>query len=64
MESAALFIAGAVRRLRVGAVLMVFANQTRRAMGLEDPKCYDTTEAVATAVDAVRLLIRRDGGKA
>lgn len=63
MESAALFIAGAVRRLRVGAVLMVFANQTRRALGLEDPKCYDTAEAVATAVDAVRLLIRRDGGK-
>lgn len=60
MESAALFIVGAVRHLRVGAVLAVFANQTRRAMGLEDPQCYDTAEAVATAVDAVRLLIRRD----
>ena len=60
MESAALFIAGAVRRVRVGAVLMVFANQTRRAMGLEDPKCYDTTEAIETAVAAIRLLIERD----
>ena len=60
MESAALFIAGAVRRVRVGAVLMVFANQTRRAMGLEDPQCYDTSEAIETAVDALRLLILRD----
>jgi uridine phosphorylase len=60
MESAALFIVGAVRRLRVGAILMVFANQTRRAMGLEDPQCYDTQEAIDTAVDAVRLLIQRE----
>ena len=60
MESAALFIVGAVRRLRVGSVLAVFANQTRREMGLEDPKCYDTAEAVDTAVDAIRLLIDRD----
>ena len=62
MESAALFIVGAVRRLRVGAILMVFANQTRREMGLEDPKCFDTEEAIATAVDALRLLIARDKG--
>lgn len=62
MESAALFIVGALRRVRVGAVLAVFANQTRRELGLEDPQNYDTEEAVATAVDAVRLLIRRDGG--
>ena len=60
MESAALFIAGALRRVRVGAILMVFANQTRRAMGLEDPKCYDTSEAIDTAIDALRLLIQRD----
>ena len=60
MESAALFIVGAVRRLRVGSVLAVFANQTRREMGLEDPKCYDTAEAMDTAVDAIRLLIDRD----
>lgn len=60
MESAALFIVGAVRRLRVGAVLAVLANQTRREKGLEDPQCYDTEEAIATAVDAMRLLIRRD----
>ena len=60
MESAALFLVGAVRRLRVGSVLMVFANQTRREMGLDDPQCYDMSEAIDTAVDAFRLLIRRD----
>ena len=60
MESAALFLVGSLRRLRVGAVLAVFANQTRREMGLDDPKCYDTEEAIAVAVDALRLLIRRD----
>ena len=60
MESAALFLVGAVRRLRVGAILAVFANQTRRELGMEDPKCYDTAGAVETAVEAMRLLIRRD----
>lgn len=60
MESAALFIVGAVRRVRVGAILMVFANQTRRELGLSDPKCYDTEEAIATAVDAVRLMIQKE----
>lgn len=60
MESAALFLVGAVRRLRVGAILAVFANQTRRELGLEDPQNYDTEEAIATAVDAMRLLIARD----
>ena len=62
MESAALFIAGALRRVRVGAILTVFANQTRRAMGLEDPQCYDMEPLIDTAVDALRLLIRRDKG--
>lgn len=60
MESAALFIVGSLRRVRVGAILAVFANQTRRELGLEDPKRYDTEEAIATAVEAIRLLIRRD----
>ncbi len=60
MESAALMIVGAVRRLRVGSVLTVFANQTRREMGLEDPQNYDTGAAIDTAVDALRILIRQD----
>ncbi len=60
MESAALFIAAAVRKVRMGSVLLVFANQTRRAMGLEDPKCYEEHRAVKVAVDALRQLIAQD----
>jgi len=60
MESAALFIAGAVRRVRVGSVLLVFANQTRRAAGLDDVQCYDSGRSVQAAVEAMRILIRQD----
>lgn len=63
METAALFIAGAVRRVRVGSVLLVFANQTRRAMGLDDPQCYDDGRPVKVAVDALRILIEADKGR-
>lgn len=59
MESAALFIVGQVRRARVGTVLLVLANQTRRQMGLEDPQVYDTEKAVKIAVEAMRILIKR-----
>lgn len=63
MESAALFIVGQVRRVKVGTVLLVLANQTRRGMGLEDPEVYDTEKAVETAVEAVRVLIRKGGDR-
>ncbi len=57
MESAALFTVGAVRSVRVGCVLTVFGNQTRREMGLEDNLEFDTDAAVKCAVEAVRILI-------
>ncbi len=63
MESSALFIVGGVRRVRVGSVMLVIANQTRRAMGLEDPQVYDTDLAVRVAVEALRGLIRKDREK-
>ena len=63
MESAALFIVGSVRRVRVGSVLLSIANQTRRAMGLEDVQVRDTEGAVRTAVEALRLLILEDKKK-
>lgn len=61
MESAALYIVGSVRRVRVGSVLLVLANQTRREMGLPDIQVHDTDRAVRVAVEAVRRLIVGDG---
>ena len=60
MESAALFIVSAVRRARAGCIVQVFANQTRRAMGLEDPMSLDTDAAVRVGVQGLRKLIQRD----
>lgn len=60
MESAALFVVGSVRRVRVGTVLLVIANQTRRELGLSDPQIHDTEGAIRVAVEALRNLIRKD----
>ena len=60
MESAALFIVCAVRRARAGSLMQVFANQTRREMGLEDPMVLDTDAAVRVGVHGLRNLILRD----
>ncbi len=60
MESAALFIVGAYRKVRVGAILSVVANQERRKQGLEDPQVHDTEDAIKAAVEAIRILIKQD----
>lgn len=57
MECAALFTAGSVRRVRVGAVLAVMGNQTRREMGLSDPIVHDTDYAIKIAIEALKILI-------
>lgn len=63
MESATLFIVGATRRVRVGAVLLVVANQTRRALGLEDIQVHDTESAIKVAINALKKLIEQDQAK-
>jgi len=62
MESAALFIVGQVLRVRTGCVLNVVWNQEREKAGLDNPHSHDTTLAVKTAVEAIRLLIEQDKG--
>ena len=52
-----------VRRVRMGTVLLVLANQTRREMGLQDVAVYDTELAVKTAVAGIRELIESDRQK-
>lgn len=60
MESATLFIVGAIRRVRAGSVLLVVANQTRREMGLPDRQVHDTEKAIKVAIEGIRLLIAKD----
>ena len=56
MESAALFIAGAARRVRVGSVFLVMANQEREKLGLPNPVVHDMDLPIRVAVRAVRSL--------
>ncbi|MDD6482856.1 MAG: uridine phosphorylase [Lachnospiraceae bacterium] len=60
MESAALFIAGSFLRVRVGSCFLVIANQERAKKGLSNEQVHDTSTAIQTAVEALRLLIRED----
>jgi len=60
MESAALYIVAGVLRARAGCVLNVVWNQERKIKGLSNPESHDTTLAIKTAVEAVRLLIEAD----
>ena len=58
MECAALFTVGAVRRVRVGAVLSIMGNQARRDKGESETINHDTSLAVKTAVEAIKILIK------
>ena len=57
MESAALFIVGAYRRVKVGSVFLVVANQEREKQGLPNKQVHDTDSAIKVAVQAIRELI-------
>lgn len=58
MESAALFIAGAFLKVRVGSCFLVIANQERAKAGLPNEQVHDTEKAIAVAVEAIRLMIK------
>lgn len=60
MESAALFIVGSYRKVRVGSIFSVVANQERRKLGLDDFQVHDTEEAIKVAIEAIRNLIKND----
>ncbi len=60
MESAALFIVSNYRKVRCGTVLLVMANQTRAKLGLDNPIVHDTDCAIRTAIEAVKILDRKD----
>jgi len=59
MESASLYIVSQVLGVKAGCVLNVVWNQEREAKGLSNPKSHDTTMAIKTAIEAVRILIKQ-----
>jgi uridine phosphorylase len=60
MESAALFIVGSYRRVRVGSCFLVVANQEREKAGLPNAQEHDTDLPIRVAVEAIRRLIKED----
>lgn len=60
MESAALFIAGAYRRVKVGSCFLTVANQQREAAGLPNKQVHDTDLAIRVAVEAIKKLIAKN----
>lgn len=61
MECASLFIAAITRCARVGAVVGVVNEAGSTEEPLPDVKALPMEATIATAVEAIRLLIRRDG---
>ncbi len=61
MESAALYIVSSVRGLRAGSVFHCVWNQEQAGHGMpQDNKITDTTSAIKTAIEAVKILINED----
>ena len=60
MESAALFITGSYRRVKVGSIFLTVANQEREKAGLDNPVIHDTDKAIKTAVEALKILIAKN----
>lgn len=65
MESATLFIVASVRRVRAATVLLLCRNREREALLNQTvPETqWDTAGAIETAVEALRITIRKDREK-
>jgi uridine phosphorylase len=61
MESSTLYIVSQILGVRSGCVLSVVWNQEREREGMSNPHCHDTSLAAKTAVEALRILIEREG---
>lgn len=64
MESAALFIVGALRHLKCGALFTALANQEREAAGLENIQNHNLEGMMKIVREAMRTLIRQDRERA
>jgi len=59
MEASTLFTVGSVRRVRAGAIVAV-VNATEETVNTGDVVALSLEPLIATAIDAIRLLIRAD----
>jgi len=57
MESAALYIVAQILGAKASCVLNVIWNQERAAKGLSNPQSHDTSLAIKTAIEAVKILM-------
>lgn len=60
MESAALFVVGSYLKVKVGSIFLTVANQEREKQGLENPVVHDTDKAIKTAIEALKIMIKKD----
>ena len=60
MESAALYVVASTLGCRAGTALLCVHNQERARLGMPDDNVHDTEDAIRTAVEALRILIRQD----
>lgn len=60
MESSTLFIVSSVRRLRAGSVFHCVWNQEISMSAMPKERNEDTSSAIRTAIEAVRILISED----
>ena len=63
MESAALFVVASALGCRCGSCFHVIWNQEREAAGLDQNMTENTSSAIATGVEALKLLIQADRAK-
>ena len=47
-------------RVRVGTCLLAVANQERAKKGLPNDQVHDTSMAIKTAIEAIRILIQQE----
>ncbi len=60
MESAALFVAGSYRKVKVGSVFLAVANQEREKLNLDNPVVHDTDMAIKVGIEAIKILMRNN----
>ena len=60
MESAALFVVAAARRVRCGSCFHVIWNQEREKAGMFMPMSEDTSRAIKVGIEALKRIIVQD----